>query len=336
MGEPAAITPAEVVLARELRGASRVDVRDVPRRGEPLAVRRRDAAHPAALDVNAVHLVLEQDRASGRAPDCVRDGVHEVEEMMTRVVRAAVVPGDEGDVQEKRDVTRREQVVAALPREDGAQPWRHLHVVVEILERPARVPGHVTEAIEAPQHAHGRESTRQLAGLRELGRDDGDGAEVAPDRRAKRRLRIASEEPRLELREAVRNAKALARDDRVIEAIGIEPHEGDTVDDAELAQERVHALSFRAAEDAMNLCAEAVVLQREGVRVAADHVVRLDHQDASARSREQRGDREARHARSDHDVVVVACRRARHGLPPDGCPGPAVDQDHRRADHRQP
>ena len=135
----AAVARSEVVLAGELGGSPRIDVRDVAIGREAPAVGGRHAGDAPALDVDAIDLVLEEDGAAGRAADRLRDRVDEVEEVMARVVGAAVVAAHERDVQEERHVARRQEVVAALPGEDGAQARRHADVVVVVLERPARV-----------------------------------------------------------------------------------------------------------------------------------------------------------------------------------------------------
>src|SRR6185295_16290259 len=62
-----------------------------------------------------------------------------MEEVVLRVVRALVVTTDERDVQEERNVARRQQVVAALAREDRAEQRRHSDVIVEVGERPREV-----------------------------------------------------------------------------------------------------------------------------------------------------------------------------------------------------
>jgi len=88
--------------------------------------------------VDAIDLVLEEDRTAG-ALLIVSAIVSTSGRSGARIVRAAVVAAHERDVEDERHVARRQQVVAALPGEDGAQPGRHADVVVVVLERPARV-----------------------------------------------------------------------------------------------------------------------------------------------------------------------------------------------------
>src|SRR5262249_54951641 len=105
-------------------------------------------------------------------------------------------------------------------------------------------------------------------------------------------------------------AEAIAPDDDVIEALGIEADEGYSAGGAELVEHAVDGLALPAAEDVVHLGAEAERAHRERVGVAAGHVVRLEDQDAPAGTGEQRRHGEAAEAGADHQIVEVV-----HGAP---------------------
>ena len=230
--------------------------------------------------------------------------------MFFRIVRAAIVGADERDVEQERDFVRREEVVAVLPGEDRAKPRRHAERVVEAAERPAFV------FQEARKAQRCRDEIAQANGRRhpiELAPDGHNDVEVPANRR--RVVREGANQTVAKFLEAVRDAMALAADDDVIEAFGVEPLEADLRVEPRAAQELAHRLAFAAAEDVVNLRAEAILADRERVRVAAGYVVRLDNEHAAATSRgEQRGRREAAHPGADHEIVEVAHARILHAV----------------------
>jgi hypothetical protein len=106
-----------------------------------------------------------------------------------------------------------------------------------------------------------------------------------------------------ELLEAVGDAVAIAGDDDVIEALGIEAMEPDLVGEIEPAQHLVDGLAFAAAEDVVDLSAEAIRADAEGVGVAARGVVGLAHQDPAPVGGQERGHGQPRHPGADHQLV---------------------------------
>src|SRR5262249_49263851 len=128
-------------------GLPRIHVRDVSACRQPLSVACRHAGHAPAARLDAIDLVLEEERRPG-PPEDAGELADEMAVVILRVVRAAVVERHERSVEKERDIARREEVVAALTGEYRLELWRHPEMVVEILERPA-------EVVEDVPRAHG-------------------------------------------------------------------------------------------------------------------------------------------------------------------------------------
>ncbi len=161
------------------------------------------------------------------------------------------------------------------------------------------------------EHGERRERLRELLVAIELRRHRLDEAEVAVERPSG--VGVLAREALLVFAEAVRDAHAIARDHDVVEALGVEPHPRHLGGEAERAEQPVDRLALAAAEDVVDLRAEAEVADAEGVRVAARRVVRLEDEDLAACPREHGRGREPRHPRADHEVVHVG-RRSRGRL----------------------
>jgi hypothetical protein len=73
----------------------------------------------------------------------------------------------------------------------------------------------------------------------------------------------------------------------------------------EPAQQLIHRLAVAAAEDVVHLRAEPVRAHCEGVGITTGRVVRVDDKHAPSVGGEERADRQAGHAGTDHQVVEV-------------------------------
>jgi hypothetical protein len=302
-----------------------IHVREDALRPEADAVLRLDARDAVALDLDPGHFVLEQDFAARLLPDRVDHGADEARIMVPRVVGALSVGDDEGRMEEQRDLRGREQVVASLTGEDRPDPGREAEAIEELPE------GRFAPAQE-PRESEGRRQQIPPGGLLrdrfELAHDLCDEIEIAVEgARLRREIGLHAT---AEILPALRDPVARSGDDDVVEAVGIELEELDLVDEAELVEEPVDLSARRTAEDVVDLGAEAIVAEREGMRVAAGGIVRLEDDDLAPCLREQRRGAEARHAGADHQVVAFVDRLV-HGAKVGGVrPPPRVPLERSR------
>jgi hypothetical protein len=104
---------------------------------------------------------------------------------------------------------------------------------------------------------------------------------------------------------AARDAIAVTGDDDVVVPVRFELEEGHPIDQAEIVEQAVHGASGPTAEDVVDLGAEPIAAQIEGVGVATGHLVGLDDDHASAGVGEAGGHGETRHAGAHHEIVAV-------------------------------
>ena len=115
-------------------------------------------------------------------------------------------------------------------------------------------------------------------------------------------------------RPASRDPVAISSDDDVVVAVGIELDEGHLIDQAQLVEQPVDGAPRLAAEDVVDLRAEPIATQLEGMRVAAGRVVGLDDDHPSPGVSEDGRGGETGHAGAHHQIVAVQrrCLHARH------------------------
>mgnify|MGYP006380582259 CR=1 FL=1 len=106
------------------------------------------------------------------------------------------------------------------------------------------------------------------------------------------------------LRKAVWNAEALTGHHDMVEAVGIQALEAHALFQTEPRKQALNRAALAAAEDVVNLRAEAIRPHRKGMCVAPWLIMSLQHQDLAAGLRQQRPDRKPCHARPDDEVVV--------------------------------
>ena len=281
-----------------------------------------DAARSPALDPDLADARAHADLAAAAA-ELLQVGARDPLGAAARVVAAVVVVRRHRRVQRQRHARRRQAVIPRLRAEHAAEE-RVLDARVEQARQRREAPAH--QRRRAERHGEDRGEAEQRLAPAHVGDDAIERVEVADDALAL--VREARDEPLDPAGPALGLIEALARDQEVIEAVGVELAELEIAAQTEPLPHAPHAAAGPEIADVMHAGAEPVALEREAVGPAPREVMLLEHEHLLAGARERDGGGEASGPRSDHHGVpghsvppggrAPRGREARSGAPPRG------------------